>query len=436
MNCFSAFNNMLRHLAPVLALMCVAACGVSDSESADRENELEYSIHYTLTPDPGSATVKVEIRLRQPRGLLRELSFPESAAINELGGDGELQVFGERVHWQPPARGGSLKWRATVQSGRGDGTFDALLTPGWGVFRMEDIIPRARSRTIKGAHSRTTLSFDLPAGWSAMTEYRETDGKILVERPGRRFGEPAGWVAVGDLGIRRETIAGVRVAVAAPKDHGVRRMDMLALLNWTLPELVSVLPDALPRLTVIGAGEPMWRGGLSGPASFFIHAERPLISENATSALLHEVMHTALSLRPEQGHDWIAEGLAEYYSVELLRRGKAISRGRHEKAIADQLEWAQQATRLCGRTSTGPTTALAVTIFRRLNAELVERTSGQADLDELVRRLVAAGSEVSLQQLSSLAASLGGEASDVRRRRHDARRGRLHYRRARADYAA
>ena len=238
MNCFSACNNWLRHLAPALALMCVAACGVSDSESADRENEREYNIHYTLTPDPTSATIKVELRLRQPRGLLRELSFPESAAITELGGDGELQVYGERVHWQPPARGGTLKWRAAVHSGRGDGTFDALLTPGWGVFRMEDIIPRARSRTIKGAQSRTTLSFDLPAGWSAVTEYRETDGRILVDRAGRRFDEPAGWVAVGDLGIRRETIAGVRVAVAAPKDHGVRRMDMLA----QRPPLVD--PDA------------------------------------------------------------------------------------------------------------------------------------------------------------------------------------------------
>ena len=41
---------------------------------------------------------------------------------------------------------------------------------------------------------------------------------------------------MGKLGVRRETIAGTRIAVAAPEGQTVRRMDMLALLNWILPE--------------------------------------------------------------------------------------------------------------------------------------------------------------------------------------------------------
>jgi hypothetical protein len=411
MNCFSACRIWLRRASPLLALVGVAACGVSDSESADRENPSEYSVHYTLTPEPASATIKVELRLRQPQGLLRELSFPENDRIDALSGDGDLQVYNSRVRWQPPARGGSLRWRIAIHSERGDGSFDALLTPGWGVFRMEDVIPRARSRTARGARSDTTLSFELPAGWSAVTEYPATDGKVRVDRAGRRFDEPAGWVAVGELGVRRETIAGLHVAVAGPTDHGVRRMDMLALLHWTLPELVAILPDALPRLTIVGAGEPMWRGGLSGPASFFIHADRPLISENATSAVLHEVMHTALGIRPRAGYDWIAEGLAEYYSIELLRRGRAISPKRAATAFAEQAEWAEAAEQLCARQSTAETTALAVTVFVALNRELVDSTKGEESLDSLLPLLV--GSEIDLDTLAAAAGELAGATPDA-----------------------
>lgn len=409
MNCFSACKFGWRRASLALLLLTVGACGVSDS--ADRDNALEYSAHYTLRPDPASGTVDVALRLRQPRGLLRELSFPQGASVSGLAGDGELVFHDERVHWHPPARGGTLAWRVTVRSERGDGMFDALLEPGWGVFRMEDVIPRARTRTLKGAHSSTTLSFELPSGWSAVTEYPSRDGKVVVDRTERRFDEPAGWVAVGNLGVRRETIAGLHVAVAAPEDHGVRRMDMLALLNWALPELVRILPDTMTRLTVIAAGEPMWRGGLSAPASFFIHAERPLISENATSALLHEVMHTALSVHPKHGYDWIAEGLAEYYSIELLRRGKAITQRRAATAFSDQAAWAKQAKSLCGAVSTAATTALAVTVMVDLNRELQESSGGDASLDDVLPLI--AGTEIDLAMLSQAAAQVAGAAPDA-----------------------
>lgn len=411
MNCLSTCKRYGRRVLLALTLVGIGACGLSDSESADRDNTREYSIHYTLRPAPAGSTVDVELRLRQPQGLLRELSFPAISTVSHLEGDGDLQVYDGRVHWQPPARGGKLRWRAGVYNERGDGTFDALLTSRWGVFRMEDVIPRARTRTTRGAASRTTLSFDLPPGWSAVTEYASSDGDVVVDRPNRRFDEPAGWLAVGELGVRRETIAGLHVAVAAPTGHGARRMDMLALLNWTLPELVAILPDALPRLTIIAAGEPMWRGGLSGPASFFIHADRPLISENATSALLHEVMHTALGLRPRAGFDWIAEGLAEYYSIELLRRGRAITRKRASTAFAELADWAREADYLCGDESTAATTALAVTVFAALNRELKEASGGESSLDDLLPRI--AGSSVDLQSLASAVAQLGLPGPDA-----------------------
>ena len=411
MNCISAFNHFFRRWAlPALACV-VAACGIPASESADRASTREYSLRYTLSPDPRTSTVQVSMRLRQPFDLVREISFPINSDISDVGGDGDLRIRNGRVQWVPPSDGGTLDWRVVVHNPRGKDTFDALLNAQWGLFRAEDVIPRARTRTLRGAASRTTLAFDLPAGWSVITEYPARELPIVVDRKGRRFDEPAGWIAMGDLGVRRERIAGTRVAIAAPQGHDVRRMDMLALLNWTLPELNAILPDALPRLTIVSAGPPMWRGGLSAPASFYLHASRPLISENGTSSLLHEVMHTALGLQPRPGNDWIVEGLAEYYSIELLRRGKAITAGRARTAFERQAAWAGRADTLCAAHSTGASTALAVTVLRDLNKEIVDKTDGEFSLDALLP--VLADSTIDLATLIAAVEDLIGSSPDA-----------------------
>lgn len=414
MNCFSAFaeSALPRALLPVvLALLGAVACGISESESAGNGDSREYNIRYRVQPDPANSAVHVEMRLRQPSGELRELSFTIPPDMQGFAGDGNLAVDGRRARWTPPKNGGTLTWVATIHNERGDGSFDALLNPNWGIFRLEDVIPRARTRTLKGAVSRTTLDFDLPPGWSVITEYSAIKHPIVVDRPQRRFDQPAGWLAMGQLGVRRDTIAGTRVAIAGPEGHAVRRLDMLALLNWTLPELTAILPGALPRLTVISAGEPMWRGGLSGPASLFIHADRPLISENATSPLLHEVMHVALGVRGRQGHDWIAEGLAEFYGIELLRRGKAISASRAKAALEWQADWGKRADALCGSTSTAATTALAVTVLADLHRELKKATPDSTGLDALLPALV--DQEVDLNLLLRLSEDLSGSTPDA-----------------------
>ena len=95
-------------------------------------------------------------------------------------------------------------------------------------------------------------------------------------------------------------------------------------------------------------------------------------------------MHTALGLRPRPGNDWIVEGLAEYYSIELLRRGKAITARRAATAFERQASWADRADTLCAAHSTGASTALAVTVLRDLNKEIVDKTDGEFSLDALL----------------------------------------------------
>lgn len=403
-----------RRWALLFALIAVAACDVESSESTNTAQARDYEAHYSVKVFPEQSSVEVLLNVRQSRHLLRELtitSLPDT--VTDYSGDGQLQVNNGTLRWLPPAKGGKLRWRVHVAHRRGNNGYDAWLGPGWGIFRAEDVIPRAKTQTLKGSTSNTTLSFDLPRGWSAVTEYSSISDPISVRRPGRRFDQPTGWIAVGDIGVRREKIAGVRVAVAGPQGHAVRRMDMLALLNWTLPELVALLPQPLLRLTIVSAGAPMWRGGLSAPASLYIHADRPLISENATSTLMHEVVHTALSLRADAGADWIAEGLAEYYSLELLKRGGAISTRRYQIAIADQADWAREADSLCGAASTGATTALAVTVLHALNKEIKDKTGGSSDLDELLQQVLVSRDSISVAKLKAVAADIIGSPSDV-----------------------
>jgi hypothetical protein len=192
-------------------------------------------------------------------------------------------------------------------------------------------------------------------------------------------------------------------------------MDILAFLNWTLPELARILPEPPPRLTVVSAGEPMWRGGLSAPQSMFLHAGRPLISENGTSTVLHEVMHVALGTSAERGYDWIVEGFAEYYSLELLRRSGGITLPRYRAAIEQLREWSASAQSLCGRSSTGPETALAVLVLQALDEEIDDATKGARDLDDVLRAMLETGDKFTLAGLREVAAGLIGQKPDALR---------------------
>ncbi len=387
--------------------ICLAACGSPVSGSAASDGRDSYGLTYTVTPSPVEQRVDVELELEQTRDLLREMSF-DAAGLGALRGDGRIETIDGRVRWQPPDKGGKLSWSTIVANARNGNGYDAWLDTNWGLFRAEDIIPRAATRTLKGATSNTRIRFRLPRNWAVVTEYFGKDDTFPVAREERRFSQPTGWIVMGELGVRIERIAGVRTVIAAPENQQVRRLDMLALLSWTLPELARVLQDLPSRLAIVSAGDPMWRGGLSAPRSVFVHAERPLISENGTSTLLHEIMHVALAMRAVSGFDWIVEGLAEYYSLELLHRSGTQSAKRHRIAHEFQADWAESADRLCAPSSSGARTALAVVTLAALDTEIGSATQNDAGLDDVLRALVAADRPLDLELLRSASREIIG----------------------------
>ncbi len=387
--------------------LLVAGCGVPAENSAADTGE--YQLEYLLTPNPASGRLTVRLTVSQSEHLLREVRFDFNGdRYGGFSGSGEVQVEDGALRWYVPDDGGVLSWEVSARNRRNESGYDAWLGESWGLMRAERVIPRAVSRTRKGSTSRTTLRFELPAGWSAVTQYRERNGAFPIDNPDRRYDEPAGWMVMGELGVRLDRVSGTRLVMAAPEDNGVRRLDILAFLNWTLPEVARLAPELPDRLTIVSAADPMWRGGLSASQSLYIHADRPLLSENGTSTLLHEVLHVAFGMRGRDGFDWIVEGLAEYYTIELLARSGGLSPSRAAKAFESVAEWAEDAETLCEDPSTGARTARAVTLFATLDSELVAETGGDASLDDVLALLLDSGEPLDLAALEAAASQVLG----------------------------
>ncbi len=399
----------------VLVLLAAAplchACAASHPRSAARH----YQVAFQATLLPAEAAALASITVSQDRHELRELTFTIDPAIHtEFSGDGDWQVTGRQLRWRLQPAGGSITYRVAIPHERSPGRYDAWIEQRWGLFRGDDLFPPARAKTLIGATATATVTIDAPAGWSVVTPYGSGAGQALaVDNPERRFDRPTGWMVAGELGIRRDLIGATQVAVAGPVGQGVRRQDILALLNWTLPTLDSLFGPLPQRLLIVSAGDPMWRGGLSGPDSLFLHADRPLISENGTSSLVHELVHVALSARSAARDDWLVEGVAEYYALEVLHRSGTISRRRYEQAHQHLQRWGADVAHINGNSSRGMVTARAVTLLAALDSELAGRGSS---LTTVVRQLRDDGGVFSREALVRAAENAaGGELPDFSR---------------------
>jgi hypothetical protein len=265
-------------------------------------------------------------------------------------------------------------------------------------------------RTIVGAESVARLRLRVPDGWSAALPYeRLSDGTYAIADPRRRFDRPTGWMVAGKIGVLRERIAGSRVAVAGPVGQHLRRHDILALLRWTLPTLRHIIGELPDRILVVGAGDPMWRGGLSGPKSVFIHADRPLISTDLSSPILHELMHSVMAARAGPDGDWVVEGLAELYSLELLVRSKTVSRRRHAKAVARLQQVGRSVSRLAVEEAGGPVTARAVIALREIGEKIEAATEGASGMDDVLKRLCAERGVMTTERFRTTVEAVAGQ---------------------------
>lgn len=329
-------------------------------------------------------------------------------------GDGQLKRVGSKLIWNPPAGGGELHYQVRLthrRSARDASSHDAWVGSKLAIFRADKAFPVAAWRLKKNSSLHGVLAVTAPKGWSVITPYLpDSSGQMQIRNPGQRKARPMGWIIAGDIGTRREVIAGSEITVSAPRGIRMERLAMLGLLRWTLPELVPALGKGPAYLNIVAAAEPMWLGALSAPNSIFVHADRPLISENATSTIVHEFVHVLLAdLKTPPDQDWIDEGLAEYFALRALRDSGTISETRYVQTITSLRQWGSEVRSLRTTSSTGPVTAAAVAIFHDLDAELRQTTGNRTKLASLVRAMVAAGETADLQSLRLQAQKLTGQ---------------------------
>ena len=395
-------------LLTILSLAYAASCNAQSSQST-------YQLLFELELTAGQSTANAAITLSQRTSALIELRFrAPSHQFTKFRGDGKIQRAGDIVTWRPPDSGGALHYNVESNHNRKEGSFDALITDDWALFRADDVFPPARIRRVVGTTGTSSLILSVPKGWSAVTPFMKgPDNQRVVDNPKRMFDRPVGWIIAGHLGVRRDFISGIDVSVAAPKGAGAERVSMLALLSWTLPSLTRELDEVPARLNVVSANNPMWRGGLSAPNSIFVHADRPLLSENATSTLLHETVHVLTGFPTDADQDWIDEGIAEYLTLETLRRSGTISDKRFTAAIEGFRKRGKSVESLSARNSNGDITARAVVIFAALDLEIQKTTDGDADIFTLLRLLMMEKTPVGVPRLRDLALEITATADTV-----------------------
>jgi hypothetical protein len=373
------------------------------------------NLRFELQLVSDTADARARIVVEQSKGGLRELQLSADSMTGKPGGDGQIRRAGNKLIWNPPAKGGELRYQVRLthrRSAQDASSHDAWVGSKVAIFRGDKAFPVAAWRLVKGRTLQGELAIAAPRGWSVITPYLpDPAGKMVIGNPGNRKARPLGWIIAGDIGTRRDIIAGSEITVSAPRGIRMERIAMLGLLRWTLPELVPALGKGPAYLNIVAAAEPMWLGALSAPNSIFVHANRPLISENGTSTIVHEMVHVLLTdLKTPDDQDWIDEGLAEYFSLRALRDSGTISETRYVQTIARLREWGSKVRSLRTTSSTGPVTARAVTVFHDFDTELRRATGDRSNLAGLVRSLLSDGETAELHSLRRRAKQLTGQS--------------------------
>ncbi|MFV0476535.1 MAG: hypothetical protein ACK5ME_01725 [Parahaliea sp.] len=401
----------MQKLVALFFTLTIMAC---NSFADNTRNGDHYSIHYGIDIEPADSKALITITLTGkvlPSRVDIHFNSERHSDIKLVDKTSTLKLEDGIAHWQPEGDKASLSYRFQINHQRDPGKYDSIITKDWAIMRSDKVIPPIKIRARKGLQSQARLELKLPSGWSSAMPYEaigETGNHYRLNDTGRRFIRPKGWLIIGDIASRSDMIAGVEVRIATPGGQGRRLQDSLAFINWTLPCLRKIFNDFPPRILIVSADDPMWRGGLSAPNSLFMHADRPLISGNRTSSLIHELIHVGTSIHGTSNSDWIVEGIAEYYAAEILHRSGGISEQRYTQTITRLKRWGEESGTLFTGDSSGPTTARAVGIMYAVDQQIRQQSGGKASLDNVASALAEKGGRITVRDFVELAEKYAG----------------------------
>jgi hypothetical protein len=311
---------------------------------------------------------------------------------SEVSGTGTLAWRGRTLRWTPGAPYAHLRYRVAIPRIRPPGPrFDSYATREWVATRALHLFPEINVHFHKGtreAAPRARLVFRLPRGWRSVAAQAPLgDGTFAVEEPGRQFARPRGWFLLGDVTQRRRRIAGMEVIVARAPGSALDDRRLLRLYARTVPLLAGILGSPPPRVLVVSAPDPMWRGGLSGEDSFFVNGRIPLRSPDKTCSYLHELFHVWQPFRPAADGRWISEGLAEYYSLALPYRAGRLSARSFARGVSLFARYGRWGIDLSRTRDPAALNNSAPFVMYWLDQEIRDATGGRRSLDDVVRTL-------------------------------------------------
>jgi len=404
------------------ALLTLLLCTLLPSLAQAADDDSTYQMTWIIALEPGNDWAEITLEVADGRPV-RDVRFDyDPERFRDFEAEGKLAVDDKdhSVHWEPARENASLSYRARITRPRAnqnqDESYDALMTDDWALFRGDRVIPRMSVTTRKGVEAETKLRFELPDGWGAVTGWPRDQSnreqpRYFVDDPERRFDRPTGWMMAGRLGTRRDRVGSTEFSIAAPRDSMADRGSWLTLVGLVWDELEKAFGKVPPKILMVSGDDPLWRGGLSGPNSFYFHSSRRAVSENGSSPLVHELIHVVTRISGGDRDDWIAEGLAEYYGIELVYRAGGMSARRRGEILEGLEDWAGRADKLRGERSSGPVTARAVLLFDALDRE-IRAEDADHSLDDVTRLLMAERS-VSLSDLRRAVEAVTGEASPL-----------------------
>lgn len=401
-------------LLALLALVAPGAAWAQTPKPAPKPAKT-FALDYTIELLPKQDQARITIALGQGSERVKRLALGFDAkrysGFKASLGQFVAEAPGKAV-WTPAGTGSKLVYLVRITRKRDSGDFDARMTADWALFRGDKAIPFIKARMKKNTESVARLRFVLPPGWTNVDTgwMRMPDGRFAVDNRERRFDRPIGWIIAGRVGTRRDQLGSTEIAVAAPKGDPLDRMDALTMINFVWPEIEGAFRRTPRKVLIVGAGDPMWRGGLSAPNSLFFHSQRPLVSENATSTLFHELTHVVTRISGEDRSDWIAEGLAEFYSVELNWRAGGMSDARRERVFSNLRDWGARVKSLRTEHSSAEITARAVVLLHELDAEIRARSKDARDIDDLTRILCVLRKVSTAEFVAAAEKVLGGKS--------------------------
>ena len=335
--------------------------------------------------------------------------------IKKLRASGRLDTDAEGARWIPGGPYGHLSYVVAIDQPRGQsGKFDSYAGSSWIVTRARQLFPKISMtftpRSTAGARSRSRLIFRLPPGWQSAAPFPRLDSHTYELRDDHSvLVRPRGWLACGDLHLAHEEIADIMVQIASAPGTTVAADRIFEFLNPTLPRLKKLLRAGTQPLLIVSAPDPMWHGGISGAHSFFIHGQRPLRTADKTSPYLHELFHVLQPYKAGTDADWIAEGLAEYYSLELQRRAGLIDAESFARALQSFERYGKWNVDLGTQRDNAATNNSAPLVMYALDQRIQHATSGRMKLDDVVSRLAKEAGVVDSARFRRTVTSVSGK---------------------------